>query len=271
MKVKSSFVYLVLSLGLLVTSAAHAASTSFTVQVDRITRGLNFPGATAIGLSKFDPSLGTLTAINLSAVGAYSATFDLFATVDNPEGEDEFGFFDAPHSISGAITRLASISIDGPGNTGLRTTFQEFTVPFACMGEGDFACTEDQDIVAMGTYDASSRTDTDFLTQTLLERITSNSLLDLFVGTGDIETGVLRPNISAFFEPGFFGGVEIFSSDNITLESLNGLIDGEFTLGPTDVTIEYEFTPTVVPVPAAIWLFGSALAGFVTLSRRKTT
>ena len=271
MKAKSKLAYLSLILGFFLISTVQATSMSFTTQVAEITRGLNFPGETAIGLSKFDPSLGTLTAINLSAVGGYSVAFELSASIDNPEAEDEFGFFDAPHSISGEITYLGSIDIDGPGNLGLRTTIQEFTQPFACMREGDFACTDDIDIEAMGTYDASSATDPAYFTQPLLERITSNNLLDLFVGSGHIETGVLRPGLSAFFEPGLFGGLDIIASDNITIESSNGLIDGEFTLGPTAVTVEYVFTPTVVPVPAAVWLFGSALVGIGALSRRRTS
>ncbi len=268
MKLTPRFILLFLILGTFAVSQANAASTSFSTQTASITRGLNFSGSTAVGLSKFDPSLGTLTAINLSAVGDYTVSFELNASVDNPEAEDELGFFDAPHSISGAITYLGSISIDGPGNLGLRTTFQEFTAPFACMGEGEFECTSDEEITATGTYDASTITDTNYLTQTLLERLISNNMLDLFVGAGDIETGVLRPSLSAFFGPGLFGGLEIFASDNITIDSNNGFIDGEFTLGPTTVTVEYEFTPTVVPVPAAVWLFGSALVGFGALSRR---
>ena len=37
----------------------------------------------------------------------------------------------------------------------------------------------------------------------------------------------------------------------------------------TALTAAFKLTPTAVPVPGALWLFGSALAGFVGMSRRK--
>jgi len=47
---------------------------------------------------------------------------------------------------------------------------------------------------------------------------------------------------------------------------------GELTVALTQGTAEYshwtEFGPVAVPVPAAIWLFGTALIGFIGFSRR---
>ena len=51
-----------------------------------------------------------------------------------------------------------------------------------------------------------------------------------------------------------------------------GVIVGFTANGPdlgTALFAPFKLTPTVVPVPGAIWLFGSALAGFVGWSRRK--
>jgi hypothetical protein len=39
--------------------------------------------------------------------------------------------------------------------------------------------------------------------------------------------------------------------------------------GYVNSTIRFEFIPTVVPVPGAVWLFGSALGGLVWLRRKR--
>ena len=52
----------------------------------------------------------------------------------------------------------------------------------------------------------------------------------------------------------------------------NGVIVGYASNGPDPATAIYasfKLTPAAVPVPGAVWLFGSALAGFVGMSRRK--
>jgi hypothetical protein len=52
---------------------------------------------------------------------------------------------------------------------------------------------------------------------------------------------------------------------SVTINSLNGII----SLGGIDQLKQTEISGlTVVPVPAAIWLFGTALIGFVGMSRR---
>ena len=52
----------------------------------------------------------------------------------------------------------------------------------------------------------------------------------------------------------------------------NGVIVGYAQNGldpATALMAAFKLTPTAVPVPGAVWLFGSALAGFVGVSRRK--
>ena len=56
-------------------------------------------------------------------------------------------------------------------------------------------------------------------------------------------------------------------SKDVDGDGVNGLgmIDGPFG------GFNANFNLRVVPVPAAVWLFGSGLMGFVTLARRKKT
>ena len=72
----------------------------------------------------------------------------------------------------------------------------------------------------------------------------------------------------------------VFSDDSLPmLLTLADFEVFEFSLGQelgiSDLQYTYEFdsisAPTVVPVPPAIWLFGSALMGFVAWSRKKNT
>jgi hypothetical protein len=46
-----------------------------------------------------------------------------------------------------------------------------------------------------------------------------------------------------------------------------GFVDSDFD----DMLVRAEFIPTAVPVPAAVWLFGSGLLGLVGIARRKKT
>ena len=59
------------------------------------------------------------------------------------------------------------------------------------------------------------------------------------------------------------------NSFNGTIMSLWGAnfdVDGNATLG---LDLRLELAPSVVPVPAAAWLFGSGLLGLVAVARRK--
>ena len=54
-----------------------------------------------------------------------------------------------------------------------------------------------------------------------------------------------------------------------------GFVDGDFFVGDPDFysdnsgELEVEFSISAVPIPAAAWLFGSALIGLVAIKRRK--
>lgn len=58
---------------------------------------------------------------------------------------------------------------------------------------------------------------------------------------------------------GLMGGILAMTGHSSTVTGFNGSMGGL----PTDLTI------TTVPVPAAVWLFGSALAGMIGVSRKR--
>lgn len=67
------------------------------------------------------------------------------------------------------------------------------------------------------------------------------------------------------------------TSSILTLSGTGAISGNGFDLTPTDWTLSavatgssYDITLTAVPVPAAVWLFGSGLIGLIGIARRKT-
>jgi|ETNmetMinimDraft_35_1059890.scaffolds.fasta_scaffold732257_1 hypothetical protein len=54
----------------------------------------------------------------------------------------------------------------------------------------------------------------------------------------------------------------------LTFSSASGIPDGSFTRGGID-NVNFFIGTTPIPVPAAVWLFGSGLVGLIGLARRK--
>lgn len=239
------------TLGLTASISANAASVTYTTNVAAFNASINSNGSLVNGLSKFDPSLGTLTAITMTATGSYSVDFDIIAFVDDDE---------QPHSIDGSISYQGSISLNKPGTfTGLLAANQAQGVDFSCGGDPfDGACTDNFNgpISDSGNYMGSSANDS----STLLSRLVLNDFLDQFIGVDDIANGVLEVGLFAFI-----GGINIYDQTNITIEDL----EGSYMMGSTTVTIEYEYTPTVVPLPSAAWLLGSAIFGLFAARQRR--
>jgi len=69
----------------------------------------------------------------------------------------------------------------------------------------------------------------------------------------------------------------LVTGDKIRLWNWTGLLtSGVHTLYLNDISVknasgQYQLKVSTVPVPAAVWLFGSALMGLVGVSRRKST
>jgi len=71
------------------------------------------------------------------------------------------------------------------------------------------------------------------------------------------------PDVQGDFDPRFFGFI---SSDEFTTVEFRGIINDGFSMD----NVLYG-QGNVVPIPAAVWLFGSALAGLGWLRRQQTT
>jgi hypothetical protein len=134
--------------------------------------------------------------------------------------------------------------------------------------------------------------------------VSGSGVISLFeTGVGPITTTVPKVTADISFDDiytlGAIGGVQVFGTGNITnfdcdgctiadytalaqagigtgritfqfgsATSLQALIDAG-TAGHSPITSSFSGTLTAVPIPAAAWLFGSALIGIVTVGRRK--
>ena len=100
-----------------------------------------------------------------------------------------------------------------------------------------------------------------------------------FTGT---ETGTATEGVGAQTKYGFFGGSDLaatgstaiklfgFTGNGVNNGTLQSYILGSATLGADGtLTITGNGSPPPVPLPAAVWLFGSGLMGLVGVSRRR--
>jgi hypothetical protein len=90
-----------------------------------------------------------------------------------------------------------------------------------------------------------------------------------YINTSATFTGT---DMAAFIGTGVLGGVDInllVGLSSLTSDNLVGPDAFVWADFAGDVTVEYDFTVSAVPVPPAIWLLGSGLLGLVGIARRK--
>ncbi len=232
--IKKIFTSLAVSLcmGLLShTATAAVVSTSTTVNTFSGSGGINL--VPVIGLNQFDASLGTLTGITLNVdIDSYQVALSL----DN---------FDDPGT--GALFDFAElfgqISLSIPNNSGGGLLFAS-----EVFGDTIFA---EFDSVSVGPTNSS-------MTENSTTRLQADNLFNNFIGPGAInfiELGVFT----------FFGSATVFLDDGSSVSGEPAL--DSFSVGPSTVGIDYTFMPAVVPVPAAVWLFGSGFIGLSVMRR----
>jgi len=85
--------------------------------------------------------------------------------------------------------------------------------------------------------------------------------------SGSLDVGVTGVGGAGYQNIIGYGSSSVLSSTNLTEFSITAPDDG-YSYG----FIEFRLmdNPSPVPVPAAVWLFGSGLLGFLSLSKRKT-
>jgi hypothetical protein len=115
------------------------------------------------------------------------------------------------------------------------------------------------------------------ISQSIVTTIGTNYLVELFLADNTFETGTVTASFGSTLGVSVTGAdtSTTYSGYSFTHTATNTLTD--FVFGGTvtsgtffidDVSIEV-VPPSAVPVPAAVWLFGTALIGFVGMSRRR--
>jgi len=102
-----------------------------------------------------------------------------------------------------------------------------------------------------------------------------NGILTSFgIGAGQYSlnlSGVFGSYNSAVYNPGIGGANALFSlnANSSPLIAAVSSVQGNSVAGGFAATTTGTLTLTAVPVPAAVWLFGSALVGLTSIARRK--
>ncbi len=186
-------------------------------------------GGDLSGLSQFDPSMGTLNSAELTLDGEFAYELELTAT-----------------GIDGTQTHFVNANVNPS---------VALIVPTG--GGGYTFASEITDSVSLGcsaVAPACSDTAEDNVFDTLSELFIGSALTGGgFIGTGDLSeilVGLLY-NVD--------GHSESFAEDAM-LDVVNLSFDGT-------VTVAYDYSP--VPIPAAVWLFGSGLIGLFGIAKKR--
>ena len=125
--------------------------------------------------------------------------------------------------------------------------------------------------VLSATFGTKTWTDADVLTLNFGDGIDSSQLfLDAELGTGtpSLASFHLQNDGFAFFGKRPCGGANCWILQGLEIRDFNG---GNIDRNLNDYVFAntYEISVSAVPVPAAIWLFGTALVGFIGMSRQR--
>lgn len=201
------------------------------------------------GLTKFDPSLGTLNEMTINAEFSYQVT----ASIEVEQVLDD----ELPtHSASFSVNTGSFEGDRGhvyvrytKGSSSFFMTNEFFTPSIGCSGSSE-PCANDETSQAVN-FDAP---------EDILSHPLKSQQIDLadFVGDGvinRISMAILLPEGSEWV------------TDNVA-EAYGEIF---VAIDAGTVSIEYDFTPTAVPVPAALWLFMSAAGGLFGMQRFSKT
>ncbi|MEZ5565983.1 MAG: VPLPA-CTERM sorting domain-containing protein [Gammaproteobacteria bacterium] len=226
---------LVASMAIALLSQQATAATISTSAIIPVTSGSGFTLLPISGLAQFDPSQGTLTGITFSLdISNYDVTLSL-SSWDDPGTGAQF----QSANLSGQFSIDAAL----PGGGGLL---------FSSTAFGNDLYDE------FGTVDVFGFSGGPVL-EDAMARLTTEGLLTSFIGTGNVS--LLSFGVYSFGYP------DMVELDDGSFADGNPYIDA-FNVGPSTVTIDYAYTPAVVPLPAGIWLLGSALLGLAGIKRR---
>jgi hypothetical protein len=216
-------------------SFADLSESSFLTEVDEGGGSSFGPTAVVTGIPKFDPALGTLTGIRVSASYDYEASGDFFVeSVTEPEAFYAAEVFSVIHDLGLYLSRSSSPSTIILLNNLIQVMPESYSI-----FDPDF----EDSFFDFGSWDFSDGE----------EDIFSSADLSDFVGTGEVtvlDAGVFVPNGGEFF---------LENVDSVTLDTFGSMTNGQ-------VQVSYDFVP--IPEPGTTVMAFSALA--LGLRRRRT-
>jgi len=112
------------------------------------------------------------------------------------------------------------------------------------------------------TENLSALTDISFTTG-------SRTFADLTFTWGTGEVWNITDSTGAFNGTSLFASTLLLANSPMTMTVTGTVLDGTGFAPPLPTSYDFTIFTTAVPVPAAIWLFGSALVGFIGFGRRK--
>jgi len=220
-------------------------------------------------LIKLAVAIGTvslLTSTQMAQAALYSVT----------------GIFDEPQTMSGHTTFTGTFDWDAATNTlsGLQGTMNATMYPNAMMG-------------AVADYNLTNQLafSYDVTTGDVLASVFKENSTDVFIGggytTGDtMKLGGMNgmdgftPNQNAYFTLAFNANTMLGNVDQMVygdcaptglmgpMMTGNMCMTGHFA-GGTMGGVPLSLNISAVPVPAAVWLFGSGLVGLIGIARRR--
>jgi hypothetical protein len=238
-----------ISFGILIACSPYALAAQFssTTTVDQVDLTGSFITTPVTGLSQFNPGLGTLTGITFTVANTYSVTGSVVDTYVINNGD--------AHAADVQLDFQISLSQDLGGGSGLFYASHVNTMQFSCNGDAESNSCLDSE-----TANWSGVTYTEVNPTTSL--LNNSSALNHFIGTGNVST--LSLGLFHFSEQ-----LQIIYSGTENLGFDNAYGDFALNMGPATVTVDYMYETSEVPLPGAVWLFGSGLVGLAGVARRR--
>lgn len=179
-------------------------------------------------LPQFDSSLGTLTGVTLSIVGGLDYGMDVYGYDTNDDSLE--------NSMQGDA--VVAVTAEVPASGG------PIVAPYMTAGTSVFCMEEAYSGPCFDFTEESADVD-------ISEEFTGSDMA-AFIGSGDLSA----------VDVNLLLALNLFSSDNI-LEPESSI----FVEFYGDVVVSYDYSITPVPLPAAFWMMGSALAGLAGIKR----